>query len=408
MVVERRRDPPFPLHTERPPDVRRSQTDVRARVNGDRPLAVTDVALTSSAGREVFGRSLRATGCNAVGRHAVAGRPAWGAVGAVVMGRGRIGRLVVGGRRLRHLAFVPDDPLVQRFCDVHVLPTARTLRRWLPAVPMTTGERLPQIKTAGIARVLATLGGRTWTIAVDGVVGSTGLQVERAFRGVNPPHRTVPRYDPILAHLAETPPVLRVKNRSGHVHDGQADLPFVRDVWAPLGTRLPRGGTVRVRMEGALFRQEVRRWLVARDAGDALTVPVYHWLDLQQDSRAQPTWHPPSRSSRAGSRSTPCRPCAPRPTAPGSTWWSSRITGSRIVRSRRARRAEHRPGHAPCCRGSTPCSPYASPSFTGPLSSCGRRGRSGCDSSTIWTPGGSMNGSLAHSLTRPEFLSHQG
>ena len=143
-----------------------------------------------------------------------------------------------------------------------------------------------------IARVLATLGVRTWTIDVDGVVVSTGLQVERAFRGFNPHHRKVPSYYPIMAHLAETTHVLRVKNRSGNVHDGKAGLPFLRDLWTQLGTLLPRGGTVRFRMDGAFFRQDVLQWLGARAAGYAIKVPFYRWLDLQQYIRAQPTWRP--------------------------------------------------------------------------------------------------------------------
>ena len=49
-----------------------------------------------------------------------------------------IGLLVVGGRRLRHLAFVQDDPLFQRFCEVQVVPTARTVSRWLQGFTMTT------------------------------------------------------------------------------------------------------------------------------------------------------------------------------------------------------------------------------------------------------------------------------
>ena len=45
-----------------------------------------------------------------------------------------------------------------------------------------------------------------------------GLQVERAFRGFNPHQRKVPSYYPIMAHLAETTHILRVKTRSGNVH----------------------------------------------------------------------------------------------------------------------------------------------------------------------------------------------
>ena len=63
--------------------------------------------------------------------------------------------------------------------------------------------------------------------------------------------------------------MLRVKNRSGNVHDGKAGLPFLRDLWTQLATLLPRGGTVRFRMDGAFFRQDVLQWLAARAAGYA-------------------------------------------------------------------------------------------------------------------------------------------
>ncbi len=272
--------------------MRRSRTDLRARVNGDLPLEFGDVALTSYAGLALFGQYLRATGFNQIVRSACAGVGGHGDFGAVALIRVLIGLLLVGGRRLRHLAFIQDDPLVQRFCALQVLPTARTVSRWLQGFTMTTVASLQAINTAVVARVLTTLGVRTWTIDIDGVVVSTGLQVERAFRGFNPHHRKVPSYYPILAHLAETTHILRVKNRSGNVHDGKASLPFLRDLWRQLTTTLPAGATVRFRMDGAFFRQDVLRWLEARGAGYAIKVPFYRWLDLQQYLRAAPRWQP--------------------------------------------------------------------------------------------------------------------
>ena len=163
-MVERGCHPLFHLHNERPPDVRRSRTDLRARVNGDLQLEFADLALTSYSGLELFGRYLRGTGFNALVRGAFAGTPMWGDFGAVAMVRIVIGLLIVGGRRLRHLAFVEDDPLFQRFCEVQIVPTARTVSRWLQGFTMTTVAHLQQINTVVIARVLTTLGLRTWTI----------------------------------------------------------------------------------------------------------------------------------------------------------------------------------------------------------------------------------------------------
>ena len=223
----------------------RRKTDLPARVNGNLPFEFDDVALTSYAGLELFARYLRRIGFNQLVRHAFAGTPAWGDFGVVAMVRVVIGLIVVGGRRLRHLTYVADDPVFQRFWGVRLVPTARTLSRWLTRFTMPTVRHLQGLNAAVVTQLLAGLGLRTWTIDVDGVVVSTGLQVERAFRGFNPHQRKVPSYYPIMAHLAETTHILRVKNRSGNVHDGKAGLPFLRDLWAQLAPL--RTGRARLR-----------------------------------------------------------------------------------------------------------------------------------------------------------------
>jgi Transposase DDE domain group 1 len=272
--------------------VRQRKLDLPARVNGDLPLEFSDVALTSYAGLELFGRYLRRTRFNALVREVFRGNAGWGDYGIVAMVRLLVGLLVVGGRRLRHVAYVADDPVFRRFTGLRCLPTARTVSRWLKQFTMTTVGRLQDLNAGVIARVLPALGLGTITIDVDGVVVSTGLQVERAFRGFNPHHRKVPSYYPILAHVAETTHILRVKNRSGNVHDGKASLPFLRELWDQLVATLGRQRAIRFRMDAAFFREDVLRWLRGRPVAYAIKVPFYHWLDLQQYIRARPTWTP--------------------------------------------------------------------------------------------------------------------
>ena len=115
------------------------KADLRARVNGDVQIEFADVALSSYAGLELLSRYLRAVRFNAVVRKAFAGTRGWGDFGVVSMVRLVIGLLVVGGRRLRHVAFVQDDPLFRRFCEMSVLPTARTVSRWLRMFTMQGG-----------------------------------------------------------------------------------------------------------------------------------------------------------------------------------------------------------------------------------------------------------------------------
>lgn len=270
--------------------MRRRNTDLQARVNGNLALKFGEVNLTSYAGLELFNRYLRTMRFNDLIRTAFRGARLGGDFGVVAMVRLLLGLLVVGGRRLDHVAYVADDPLFLRFCRLRVLPTARTVSRWLTQFTMKTVERLQALNAAVIAHVIPGLRLHTVTVDVDGVVVSTGLQVERAFRGFNPHHRKVPSYYPIMAHLAETTHVLRVKNRSGNVHDGKASLPFLRDLWTQLTSGVTRGAPLRFRMDGAFFRQDVLEWLTARAVRYGVKVPFYRWLDLQQYIRAQPTW----------------------------------------------------------------------------------------------------------------------
>jgi hypothetical protein len=270
--------------------VRQRKLDLQARVNGDLTLDFSDVALTSYAGLELFARYLRQTRFNAVVREVFRGTATWGDYGIVAMVRLLVGLLVVGGRRLRHVAYVADDPLFRRFTGLRPLPTARTVSRWLKAFTMTTVGRLQDLNGGVVARVLPALGLRTVTIDVDGVVVSTGQQVERAFRGFNPHHRKVPSYYPILAHVAETTHILRVKNRSGNVHDGKASLLFLRELWEQVVATLGRRRGLRFRMDAAFFREDVLRWLRGREVGYAIKVPFYTWLDLQAEIRNQRTW----------------------------------------------------------------------------------------------------------------------
>lgn len=158
--------------------MRRRKSDLPARVNGNLHLQFGDVRLTSYAGLEPFGQYLRQTDFNALLRQACAGAPAADS-GLVRLVHVVLALLVVGGRRLRHLAFVQDDVVVQRFAGLRVIPTARTVSRWLQRSTMRTVRTLQTVNAAVVARVLPRLQVRTLTVDVDGTVVSTGLQVER-------------------------------------------------------------------------------------------------------------------------------------------------------------------------------------------------------------------------------------
>ena len=262
--------------------MRRRKADLQRRVNGPLHIEFSACGLTSFAGLELLIRYLQQIDFNRrLGKH----------LGKCYLptdfGITRLIRLllvlmILGGRRVRHLQFLGDDPLVHRFCGLKQLPTAKTVGRWMAHFRMPAVRALADFNAELVADAVASMPLRTLTIDVDGTVVSTGLTAERAFRGYNPHHRKVPSYFPIIAHLGETGHILRVQNRSGNIHDGARSITFLRDVFAQVKETLGRAYRLNFRMDGAFFSQKVIRLLTFRQAGFAIKVPFWRWLPLKE------------------------------------------------------------------------------------------------------------------------------
>jgi hypothetical protein len=210
----------------------------------------------------------------------------YGVVGVVLV---VLALLMSGGRRLRHLQYLDGDPLVERFCGLTRLPTARTVGRWLGAFRARHLPRLQWVNALVVARAIAATGQRRLTIDVDGSVVSTGLQVQWAQRGYNPHRRKVPSYYPITAYEARSGQVLRVQNRPGNVADGKGARRFLRDLFRQVRATLA-GYAVEVRMDGAFFHREIMELLERAGAEYAIKVPFHPWLGLKARVQATPRW----------------------------------------------------------------------------------------------------------------------
>lgn len=212
-------------------------------------------------------------------------------------GGGRLALLIlalfyVGARRLEHLRYVADDPLIARFCGLGRLPTARTVGHWLRQFTQTTLAPLVQLNHALVTDTLTRLGLPRLTIDVDGTVVRTGATVGWAFRGFNPHHRKDPSYYPLLAHVAQTGHILRVKNRPGNVHDSTQSVAFLREVIGGLRTAFGRRLPLEFRMDAAFFQRDVLRLLAARGCAYAIKVGYWHWLPLKQLAAERARWLP--------------------------------------------------------------------------------------------------------------------
>src|SRR5574342_3870 len=193
-----------------------------------------------------------------------------------------IGLLLVGGRRLEHLGYISEDPLVKRFCALLRLPRERSVARWLKRFTHKSLQALVEINSQIVCEAIERERLGRLTVDVDGSVITTGASVSWAFRGFNPHHRKNPSYYPILAHLAQTGHILRLKNRPGNVHDSTQAVSFLRELITDLRARFGRRVVLEFRMDAAFFQQKVLRLLARRGCGYAIKVGYWSWLPLKR------------------------------------------------------------------------------------------------------------------------------
>lgn len=199
--------------------------------------------------------------------------------------------ILVGGRRLDHLSYICDDPLVKRFCGLLRLPRERSVARWLKRFTHRSLRALVEINSQIVSEAIEKQSLARLTLDIDGSVIRTGASVAWAFRGFNPHHRKDPSYYPILAHLAQTGHILRVKNRPGNVHDSKGALTFIRELIDDVRMRLGKSLPLEFRMDGAFFQREIIDLLERRKARYAIKVPFMKWLGLVPIIRERQGWH---------------------------------------------------------------------------------------------------------------------
>ena len=270
--------------------MRLSVASLRRMIKGKLRVEFVPQELTSYSGLELLRRYLR--------QHDLPRRlHAACATTGGDYGGGRLALLVlallyVGARRLEHLRYVADDPLIARFCGLARIPTARTVGNWLRQFTQTTLGPLVQLNHALVVEAVQRLALPRLTIDLDGTVVRTGASVGWAFRGFNPHHRKDPSYYPLLAHVAQTGHILRVKNRPGNVHDSKQAEAFLREVIDGLRTAFGRRLPLEFRMDAAFFQRDVLRLLAARGCAYAIKVGYWHWLPLKQLAAERERWLP--------------------------------------------------------------------------------------------------------------------
>ena len=253
------------------------------------PIQFGHEQLTSYGGLELVRRYFQLIGLNARIRRAL-GKHTHGDYGGNHLVLLVIGLLLVGARRLQHLRYLANDSLFARFCGLSRIPSDRTVVNWLKQFTQCSLRALMRLNSELLYEQIAKLGLRRLTLDLDGTVIRAGSKVAWAARGFNPHHPKDPSYYPLLAHLAQTGQILRLKNRPGNVHDSKGAERFVRELIGEIRARLGRALTLEFRMDAAFFQQNLLKLLTRLGCFYAVKVPFCQWTGVKALVAAQARW----------------------------------------------------------------------------------------------------------------------
>jgi len=270
--------------------VRLSRNRIRSAVKQDLPIEFSRERISAHGGLELLRRYLAAIDFTRGLREAFRDLVPGGDYGAARLVLAIVGLLVIGGRRLTHLAHVSLDPVLLRFCGLARMPSDRTLVRWLKSFTPPALDRLADVIRDGVYRAIERSGLSRLTIDLDGTVLRTGAKVDGAVRGFNPHHPKDPSYYPLTAHVAQLGQILRVWNRPGNVTDSHHADGFLRVILRELRERFGRAMALELRMDGAFFMPHIFAFLDDADVDYAIKVPFWRWLGLQPKIAARTRW----------------------------------------------------------------------------------------------------------------------
>lgn len=275
--------------------MRQSQRSIRASVKSSLPIEFTREGLTSHSGLLLIDRFLVQSGWLQQIRQVFEDREFDSDYTSWRMTLCVIALLLVGGTRVAHLAQLGCDPIFLRLVRLQVLPSARTLSRWLATVTAGYRERLQGLLRDVAYTTWSTLALSRITIDVDGTVVRTGECAEGAERGYHPHHPKDPSYYPLTAQLAQTGQILGIWNRSGNNHDSAGAVERLEELICDARARAG-GIPIEVRLDAAFCQKPILDLLAASGVEYAVRLPMWDWLHVRERISSRQQWKPVTKT----------------------------------------------------------------------------------------------------------------
>lgn len=265
--------------------------EINQRVNGNLKIEFAKQDVSSYSGLELFRRYFRLINLNNRIRKAFRVYKFNGDYTIVDYVLVFIALWLTGGRRLRQVAFIAEDPLVQRLCGLKNLPSDRSISGWLKQFTNDSLQSLVNLNSEIVFEKLKELGLPRITLDFDGTVLSCGNKVAWAFRGYNPHKHYAKSYYPLLCHIGQTGHFLQVRNRPGNTHDSKGGaLQVMKNCIEYVRQELP-GIIIEVRIDAAFFTNEIIGYLEREKIEFAVRVPMWSRLYLKDRIILRQRWH---------------------------------------------------------------------------------------------------------------------
>lgn len=214
--------------------------------------------------------------------------------GQAIFGAGRVAlvlvvHLLLGFRRLRHLAFYQEDPLVCRIVGLESLPEATTVGRTIARVDENSLNALGRLQRDLVTERLQAESFPRLTLDFDGSVLSTSRHAEGTAVGFNKKKKGERSYYPLFATVAQSSQFFDMLFRNGNVHDSNGAGEFIGECARRIRSGCPRS-ILEMRIDSAFFGGKLFKQLDDWGIEFTNSVPFERFADLKTLIQAQSDW----------------------------------------------------------------------------------------------------------------------
>jgi len=255
--------------------MRLRKSDIQTKVNNNLKIKFIQQDLTSYSGLELIQRYFKMIKLNSRIKEKVRLFKYRGDYPTYKLILLILAALALGLERLSHIIYIKDDPLVERLSELKVIPSRRTILRFLTSITDESLKSIAELNSELLAEHIMNLGLTTLTIDIDGTVVTSRGKPELSAKGYNNIRRGAYSYFPLTAYLAQTGHFLKIMNRPGNVHDSNGSSEFIKELISSLRFLLGNKNRIQIRHDAGFFSE--KRFKIYENEGVEYASKVPFW-----------------------------------------------------------------------------------------------------------------------------------